>query len=219
MPYVTTLSILFRDVPSGIVKRGVCQKVERVTEELVGEEGAFRGRNAVGVGIRTVISKSRLWNLIEPLIAQEGLELFDVDLPGAASGVLRIYVSRSKSGDSSGEAGSPSVGVNLDDCARVSRVLSRSEEFESMLPEKTTLEVSSPGVNRKLRRDEHFSGAIGEHVRLKVHGKKNSLMVLKGVLKEFESGMLRVQEDGSEELRDVALSDVSSARVDFVFDK
>jgi ribosome maturation factor RimP len=171
-----------------------------------------------------VISKTKLWNLIAPLIAEEGLELFDVELPGAGSGALRIFVTRPNPGEgqqsTNGDGGEAQgrTGVNLDDCARISRKLGSTEEFDEILPERTTLEVSSPGINRRLRRDEHFAGAIGEHIHLKVHGEENKVFGLKGILKEFHDGVLQVEEDGSQEMRSVSLSDVNSARVDFIFD-
>lgn len=162
-----------------------------------------------------MLSKSKLWALIEPAVKAEGLELFDLDLPSAKSGVLRIYISRSTSGRPSpeGERG----GVDLDDCVLISRKLSNMTEFEEMLPERITLEVSSPGVNRRLRRPEHFAGAIGEHVSLKIVTPEDRVVVKKGVLRAFDGTELHVEEDGSRELITVPLSDVSSARVDYIF--
>ena len=75
--------------------------------------------------------------------------------------MLRVYIWR---GMDNKEA------VTVGNCAAVSKALSRTTEFEELLPESSTLEVASPGINRRLRRPEHFSGALGERLKLTVTG-------------------------------------------------
>ncbi|MCB0333007.1 MAG: hypothetical protein KDD55_05875, partial [Bdellovibrionales bacterium] len=107
-----------------------------------------------------MLSKSELWQLVEPLVQEVGLSLFDIDLPSGRGGILRITVAAQEAS---------SEGVSIDDCAKVSKKISALDRFEEVIPPRVTLEVSSPGVNRRLRRPEHFQGAIGEHVKLKVY--------------------------------------------------
>ena len=73
-------------------------------------------------------------------------------------------------------------GVNLDLCADISNALSPFLDVYSPMSSPYRLEVSSPGIERKLRKPEHFQGAIGENVKLKVAGEDR----LKGILKESD---------------------------------
>ncbi|RIL00231.1 MAG: hypothetical protein DCC75_14015, partial [Proteobacteria bacterium] len=68
------------------------------------------------------------------------------------------------------EGGAVVRGIGVDDCARVSRRI--APELELRYPESATwtFEVSSPGINRKLKREEHFLDAVGERVRVKGSG-------------------------------------------------
>lgn len=182
-----------------------------------------------------MISRSALCELIEPLIQSQGLELFDVDLPSAKSGVLRVFIRRNapqsetqsqselktEAGD---EAKAEKVaeegkgrGVTLDDCAAVSKALSLLPGFEEMLPAQVTLEVSSPGVNRRLRTEQHFQGAVGEHISVKHTNSENKRVVLKGTLIEFDGVHLKLQEDGSDEITRIPYANIDDARVEFLF--
>lgn len=58
-------------------------------------------------------------------------------------------------------------GVNLDKCAEISRMISPILDIEEPMGGVYNLEVSSPGIERKLRKKEHFKGSIGENVRVK----------------------------------------------------
>lgn len=151
-------------------------------------------------------SRSELWELVEPVVAEAGLVLFDIDLPSGKGGIMRIYIASSEKAQ-----------VTIDDCAKISKELGALDDFDAMLPERTTLEVSSPGVNRKLRRQEHFSDAVGERIKVKVCDENNKRHTFKGVLEAFDGGVLKVRTDKNEELVDVLYSDISEARIDFKF--
>lgn len=64
-------------------------------------------------------------------------------------------------------------GVTLDDCEKVSRILSPILDVEEPLSEKYTLEVSSPGLERKLSKPRHFALSVGELVKFSLHGDKD----------------------------------------------
>jgi ribosome maturation factor RimP len=183
-----------------------------------------------------VLNTSDFWNLVESVVRSEGLMLFDIEVPSAQAGVVRIYIAQP-----SGEK----QNVGIDDCARVSKALSRRDEFESSFPENCVLEVSSPGINRKLSRPEHFAGAIGERVRLTVtqyrghkhkgegeddaeskdekisagKSRKAGKVTLRGELLSFSAGELQVADETLKETVSIALPDVQEARVDFQFNK
>jgi ribosome maturation factor RimP len=75
----------------------------------------------------------------------------------------------------------------LDDCVKVDRAFTQLIEERDYFPEDLSLEVSSPGIYRKLSSDDHFKRSIGERVRLKVeiqpHEKPNQIMI--GVLRDL----------------------------------
>ncbi|MCB0318806.1 MAG: hypothetical protein KDD56_08610 [Bdellovibrionales bacterium] len=154
------------------------------------------------------------WNLIEPVVKDQGLELFDLDVPGINARVLRVYIWH---GYQSKEA------VTVGNCANVSKALSRMTEFESLMPESSTLEVASPGINRRLRRPEHFEGALGERLKLTVTGLDPSNPTKKdtvtGLLKSIDNEVISFEIDNQLEIVDFPLNDIHKARIDFDFIK
>ena len=154
-------------------------------------------------------SKKALWDLIAPLALEEGLEIFDIDLPAKQRGVLRVSICKQ---------GDLSSGVGIDDCARVSRKITALDRIKAVLPEDVSLEVSSPGINRRLRRPEHFSGAVGEHVKVKILSSENKKTTLVGTLTEFDGNNIELKLDDSEENQLIPFRDVIEARIDFIFD-
>ena len=94
----------------------------------------------------------RLVVLIEPLLAQLGYELVDLEYnPARGRGTLRIFIDRPE-------------GIGIEDCERVSREVSARLDVEDPIPTAYTLEVSSPGDDRVLRTRAHFDRFIGSRV-------------------------------------------------------
>lgn len=92
-----------------------------------------------------------LFDVLAPAVAPTGLELVDVEV---RSGLVRVTVD--------GPAG-----VDLDAIAEATRAVSAALDAHDPLPGRYTLEVSSPGVERPLRRPEHFRRAVGEQVSIR----------------------------------------------------
>jgi ribosome maturation factor RimP len=94
----------------------------------------------------------RLWDSIESFLAEERVELDDLELSGRT---LRVVI------DSDG-------GLDLDHITEVSRGVSRLlDESDDLVPESYNLEVTSPGLERTLRRPRHFEKAVGRSVKVK----------------------------------------------------
>lgn len=159
------------------------------------------------------MNRSEVWTIVEPVVLEAGLRLFDIDLPSGSRGTLRIFLSRSS--DVPSGAGRDSI--TLDDCVRVNARLKHLEAFEQLIPEGILVEVSSPGINRRLRREEHFQGALGEHVKVKVCDSKNKRSVVTGTLREYDGSALRVEEDRTQHTVEIPVADIVEARVDYVF--
>ena len=119
------------------------------------------------MGAETVVDKVRA--IAERVAAGYGLEVFDVQFRREAPGmVLRVRLDRP------GPAAKEEDGVSVGDCANVSRELSAIFDVEEVVPTAYTLEVSSPGLDRPLRRADdyrRFTGRLAKVVmREKVDG-------------------------------------------------
>lgn len=102
----------------------------------------------------TTTQADRIHALIEPLVTDMGYELVEVVVRTERIGlVLRIVIYQES-------------GISIDDCATVSREVSRLLEVEDPLPGAYHLEVSSPGLDRPLRTERDFARNLGERVRV-----------------------------------------------------
>src|SRR3970040_867638 len=120
----------------------------------------------------------RVWELAAPLAESEGMEIVDIELRHERSGggrVLRLYLDK---------AGGPT----LDDLSRVSRQLSELLDSHDAVEGAYTLEVSSPGINRPLKRPEHFARYIGKRVRIKTRDSIGGRRSFLGILQEVSDG-------------------------------
>jgi ribosome maturation factor RimP len=196
---------------------------------ISGENG--RGEESrEGVGCSMLKSDSNpLWDTIREVTDEFGVELFDIDYPagGGHGGVLRVYLSRPKGAVvasrvdavavADAEADSQRSGVSFEDCVQVSKKLLDLDEQDGFIPEGCVLEVSSPGVNRRLRLPQHFSGAAGERVRIKFKTDTGTYRVVTGVLSSFEGDSFSVADEQSREDVQVSIPSIKEARVDFKF--
>ncbi len=103
------------------------------------------------------INLEEITKIIEPVVISEGYELVDIEFKrDQVAWVLRLYIDK---------AG----GVTVDDCAQISREIYNLLEVEDAVSLNFSLEVSSPGLNRRLRKQEHFLKVIGCRVKVKTH--------------------------------------------------
>ena len=158
---------------------------------------------------------SKVWDLIVPLVEAEGFRVFDIELPSSKSGALRVYIWRGRKENSTGEM--MQSGVLLDDCARISKAIDAIVELDEMIPGRYVLEVSSPGVNRKLRRREHLTDAIGERVKVVVDASVLQKGTICGVLNSFDGNKLAMTDEENDETIELPFSSVKRARVEFKF--
>lgn len=133
-------------------------------------------------------SVRRVWELTAPLAFKAGLEIVDIELKpegGRGGRVLRVYLDKE---------GGPS----LEEISRVSRDLSDLlDEHEDVVEGNYTLEVSSPGVNRPLRRPEHFARFVGKKIRVHTRDKINGRHSFLGLLLEVSSETIALDQDGA----------------------
>ncbi|MGD0221939.1 MAG: ribosome maturation factor RimP [Terriglobia bacterium] len=128
--------------------------------------------------------------MAERVATSEGLHLVDVELKGGNSNaLLRVYIDKA-------------AGVSHADCALVSEQLSAMLDVEDLFPGRYVLEVSSPGLDRKLTKPSDFSYFVGRRARLVLKEAMGEQKVLEGRLAGFENGRVRLDlgEHGLEEL-------------------
>jgi ribosome maturation factor RimP len=135
----------------------------------------------------------QLWQLAEPHIVGAGLELVELDFNREAEGwVLRVYIDRPWS---EGEPVSSSR-ISFEECERVSRDLSAALDVADAITHTYRLEVSSPGIDRPLRRPHHFQRFAGQKVKVRtgdmVDGRRNFSGTIRGV----EGDAVEVECDG-----------------------
>ncbi|OCM00213.1 Ribosome maturation factor RimP [Aliarcobacter thereius] len=131
---------------------------------------------------------------IKVIVENSGLKLYDiVKLKENNKDIFRVVVSSKD-------------GVNLDKCADVSRLISPLLDVEDPIYGKYFLEVSSPGIERKLRKTEHFIASIGELVRVKTNG----LEVYEGELVEANEDKISIKFE-DDEIEIFEYSDILSA--------
>jgi ribosome maturation factor RimP len=110
--------------------------------------------------IRKSQEETDILELCERTLSPLGFRAVDVDFRTAGRSLLRLFIERMKT-----EA-SAATGVSIEDCAEVSRTL--GPVLDEKIAGAYDLEVSSPGLDRRLRLRSDFEGAVGEEVKLKL---------------------------------------------------
>jgi ribosome maturation factor RimP len=125
-----------------------------------------------------------IWNLLRPLVTSEGLEILEIEYRRESIGwVLRIYLDNEK-------------GVSVDDCAAISRIAGDVLDVADLIPNAYNLEVSSPGLDRPLRRWEHFQRYTGDIVEIRTTSPLQDRKNFKGLLKEASPEQVVIESDG-----------------------
>ena len=150
-----------------------------------------------------VVAK-RVADLVEPVLNEMGFELVDVEyLSNYGKWVLRLYIDKE-------------AGVTIDDCVTVSREIGDLIDIKELVTHKYTLEVSSPGIDRPLKKEKDIVGAVGKKVKVKMVTPVNGRRSFTGLLKAFKDGRLHIETGGAP----VALSwsEVDKANLVYEFD-
>ena len=140
--------------------------------------------------------------VIEPIVVEHGLELVDVSLrnrTGGGRGHLRIFVD------------APS-GVNVERCSALSREVERALDVADAMPGNYVLEVSSPGIDRRLGREKDFNLHAGERVIIRTASPLDGRRNFRGELLGLHDGKVGVNEEGAR--IDVPWDEIEEARLD-----
>ena len=136
-----------------------------------------------------------LMELLGPSVESLGYELADLELRlGSRDGLLRVFIDKPE-------------GIGLEDCEIVNRQVSTLLDEEDPLPGNYVLEVSSPGLDRRLTKPEHYERFMGSDVRVKLRfpleGRKN----FRGALRAADEENIEVEVDGESYILPIATID------------
>ena len=146
------------------------------------------------------MGETGLNKLIEPLVEELGCELWGIEkLQQGRQVVLKIYIESAE-------------GINVDDCARVSRQVSAILDVEDPIPGEYMLEVSSPGVERRLFKPEHFNVCKGEKVQITLRQAFDGRRKFKGLLCGLEDEEVVIRVDDAQEIV-LPMDSIERARV------
>jgi len=147
-----------------------------------------------------MVDLEKIRTLAERVATSEGLHLVDVELKGSGSNqLLRVYIDKSG-------------GVSHADCAVVSEQLGPMLEVENLVPGRYVLEVSSPGLDRKLTKPTDFSYFVGRRTRVVLKESFGDQNILEGRLAGFENGRVRL-DLGDRGMQEFDLSNIRKAQL------
>ncbi|MGQ9655409.1 MAG: ribosome maturation factor RimP [Thermodesulfobacteriota bacterium] len=140
-----------------------------------------------------------LWEILEPVVTSEGVELVELEFQREAQGwVLRLFIDREG-------------GVTVRDCAEISQQVSHLLDVKDPIDRPYLLEVSSPGLERPIRKLEDFKRFVGQKVKIALSSGGKRRKVVQGILVGVEGDRVLVDR-GSEALR-VPLDGIAKARL------
>jgi ribosome maturation factor RimP len=127
----------------------------------------------------------RAWRALEPCLAEQGYELVEVEYARqGGSPLLRLYIDKAGGG------------ITLDDCTAVSELLGPVLDAGDFISEHYLLEVSSPGIDRPLRKTADFERFAGEEIRLVAEAPSEGRKRFTGILRGIKDGSIEVECEG-----------------------
>lgn len=152
-------------------------------------------------GIDTKIAQlmDQVHELLQPVIQSEALELVDIEYRRESLGwVLRIFIDKEG-------------GVSVNDCAKLSHVVGDLLDVSDLIPNYYHLEVSSPGMNRVLRKPEHFQKQMGNIIEVRTITPIEKRRKFKGTLVDTKPEGITVNCEG--QVFEIPLALVERARL------
>ena len=148
-------------------------------------------------------TETRVLPLVLAIVEEMGLELVDLEfVKEGANWYLRIYIDKEN-------------GVDINDCEAVSKAVEAKLDAEDPIEQAYVLEVSSPGLDRPLKKEEDFARFAGEIIDVKLYQAMNGKKTLEGKLIGLEDGVIVMEEDGKE-VR-ISRKDAADVRLAVIF--
>jgi ribosome maturation factor RimP len=187
-------------------KTSACRLLKMLSERIPGpaQKKGLRGESIPHMPNAADLISRKVSGLIEPVLDEMDFELVDVEyLSEHGRWVLRIYVDKED-------------GITINDCVRVSREIGDLIDVKDIFQHDYVLEVSSPGLNRTLKKEKDYLQAMGKKIKIKMSVPVEGRKIFTGYLRGFRNGTLVLDAD----MRTVALSlkDVKKANMIYEFE-
>lgn len=138
--------------------------------------------------------------IVERLLeGQDEIELVDVEFVKERDWYLRVFIDKEG-------------GIEIDDCQRLSEELEKELDKEDLIPERYILEVSSPGLDRILKKEKDFQREMGKAVDVSLYAPLDGEKFLTGTLTAYGDGNLTL--DGT---REIPMEKISQVRLHIDF--
>ncbi|NLK38385.1 MAG: ribosome maturation factor RimP [Epulopiscium sp.] len=149
-------------------------------------------------------TEKKVTELLLPILEKENFELVDVEfVKEGPNWYLRIYVDKEG-------------GISIDDCETVSRALDKKMDDASFIEQAYILEVSSPGIDRPLKKPEDFVKYAGEVVDVKLYKARDREKEFQGILKGLVDGVITLLDEDGKEMN-FEQKEVASIRLAVIF--
>ena len=160
--------------------------------------------------------EEKIEKLVEPKIVNLGYELYDVQyVKEGKDYFLRIFIDNPN-------------GISLEDCEKVNNAITDLLDDANYIKQQYFLEVSSPGVERRLRKNKHFEASIGKEVDINLYSpitlkqdeinekkkKNNTTKNISGILKSFDENNITLEIESNEEIK-IERKNISNIKIKF----
>lgn len=133
--------------------------------------------------------EEKIEELVTKPITDLGYRVYDVMyVKEGKDNFLRIFIDNDK-------------GISLDDCEKVNDAITDMLDEADLIKDQYFLEISSPGVERNIRKDKHFEESIGKEVNIKLFKPlENKEKEITGILKDFDKETVKIETDKNEKI-------------------
>lgn len=146
--------------------------------------------------------KEEVERLVLSILKEEGLELVDIEYKmGRDRGILRLYIDKPG-------------GLKIDDCERLSKKIDPILERSDIIRSHYLLEVSSPGLDRPLKREKDFKRFIGRPIKVKTFAPINNQKTFVGTLKDYKEGVVTL-ETREEKVIEIPMKNIAKANLEY----
>lgn len=143
------------------------------------------------------IYEQKATDLLEPVLRDMNFELVDVEyVKEGGNWYLRSYIDKPG-------------GITVDDCEAVSRIFSEKLDQEDFIEDSYIMEVSSPGLDRPLKKEKDFARSLGKEVEIRTYRPIEKEKEFYGILRAYDDNSVTIEGDGHRQMeflrKDIAL--------------
>lgn len=143
--------------------------------------------------------EEKVEEIVTPIINNLGYEIYDVIYTKEGKdNYLRIFIDNDQP-------------ITLDDCEKVNDGITEILDETNIIKEQYFLEISSPGVERHIRKEKHYQQSIGKEINVKVFKPINKKKEIAGILKSIDKQNIIIQQENLEEVK-LEIDNISSAK-------